>query len=298
MTISLKKNKDGNYFFMINSSKILVDKNDSDVINKYEWCIFENYVYSKMESKLSSIILNIDLEIEIDHINGNTLDNRRCNLRVGNQMILEQDILILEQELELGVDSQYIGVARNSIGWNASININGIIKEDLGDFNREQDAALARDYASKKYYKEFARLNFPDRPGWEEYFMSIAETVKSRSPDYYKVGSILVKDNRIISTGYNSIASGLDHESINWSDRNFINNTIIHAEMNVLLYSNSNFKDSILYTTSSPCISCLKMLSAAKIKQIIYKFEYKDIEKVKELADFFNIELIEYKNIR
>ena len=64
--------------------------------------------------------------------------------------------------------------------------------------------------------------------------------------------------------------------------------------MNVLLYSNSNFEDSILYTTLSPCSSCLKMLSAAKIKKIIYKNKYKDIENVQKLAIFFNIELIEY----
>lgn len=66
--------------------------------------------------------------------------------------------------------------------------------------------------------------------------------------------------------------------------------------MNVLLYSNSNFEDSILYTTLSPCSNCLKMLSAAKIKKIIYKNKYKDFENVEKLAIFFNIELIEYVN--
>lgn len=169
----------------------------------------------------------------------------------------------------------------------------------LGIFDREQDAALARDYAIKKHYAQFDEmpiLNFVKRPGWDEYFMNICEAVKLRSQDYYKVGSVLVsmKNNRIISTGYNSIASNLN-DDINWSQRDFISDVVIHSEMNVLLYSESKFEDSILYTTTSPCANCLKMLSASKIKKIIYKNEYKDIDKVKELAKFLKIELIQYK---
>ena len=129
--------------------------------------------------------------------------------------------------------------------------------------------------------------------------MNLAEAVKMRSPDHYKVGGVLVsiKNNRIISTGYNSIASNLN-DNIDWSQRDFINDIVIHAEMNILLYCESKFEDSILYITTSPCVSCLKMLSASKIKKIIYKHEYKDIDKVKKLAEFLQIELIEYENIR
>ena len=128
----------------------------------------------------------------------------------------------------------------------------------------------------------------------------MCEAVKLRSQDYYKVGSVLVsvKNNRIISTGYNSIAPNLNDDDINWSQRNLISDIVIHAEMNVLLYCESKFEESILYTTSSPCVSCLKMLSASKIKKIIYKHEYKDIDKVKKLSKFFKIELVEYQNIR
>ena len=89
--------------------------------------------------------------------------------------------------------------------------------------------------------------------------MNICDAVKLRSQDYYKVGSVLVsvKNNRIISTGYNSIAPNLN-DDINWSQRNLIGDIVIHAEMNVLLYCESKFEESILYTTSSPCVSCLK----------------------------------------
>lgn len=216
-----------------------------------------------------------------------------CNVR-----IITQKQNALNQTSE--TSSKYIGVHyhKTTNKWAATIEIDGNSKF-LGIFDREQDAALARDYATKNYFKEVGPLNFPERPGWDEYFMNICEAVKLRSPDHYKVGSVLVsiKNNRIISTGYNSIASSLN-DNIDWSQRDFISDVVIHAEMNVLLYCESKFEDSILYTTTSPCTNCLKMLSASKIKKIIYKHEYKDIDKVKKLAEFLQIELIEYKNIR
>lgn len=135
------------------------------------------------------------------------------------------------------------------------------------------------------------------RPDWDTYFMKIADVVKLRSLDPKRqVGSVLVslKNNRIISTGYNSLASGLDDNSINWEDRELVKNIVIHSEMNVLLYAKSLFEDSILYTTTSPCVNCLKHLSASKIKKVIYKEEYKDIEKVKDLCKFFNISITKY----
>lgn len=128
--------------------------------------------------------------------------------------------------------------------------------------------------------------------------MNLADVVKTRSLDpKTKVGSVLVslKDKRIISTGYNSIPAGLDDSSIDWSDREYIHTIIIHSEMNSILYANSRFEDSVLYTTLSPCCDCMKLLSCAKIKKVIYKNEYRDIEKSKELALFFGIEMVMYR---
>jgi dCMP deaminase len=128
---------------------------------------------------------------------------------------------------------------------------------------------------------------------WDNYFMSIAEIVKTRSPDNVKVGAVLVSksDNRLISTGYNGIKKGIDKTNINWDNREFVKKIIIHAETNVLLYANSKFKDTVLYTTMSPCISCIKLLSATSVTKIYYKEKYKDIEQSIELCKFFNIEL-------
>lgn len=133
------------------------------------------------------------------------------------------------------------------------------------------------------------------RVSWNDYFMNICEVIKTRSLDpKTQVGAVLVslKDKRIISTGYNSIPSGLDDFSIDWSDREYVHTIINHAEMNVLLYANNRFEDSVLYTTMSPCCSCMKLLSSAKIKKVIYKNKYKDIKKAEELALYFGIEMI------
>lgn len=292
------KNDDGNYIFIINNKTTIIDKDMYPLMYKHTWSIQKNYVRTK-DKLLSRIVMNCnenDNNLVVDHINGNTLDNRKCNLR-----LVTQAQNMLNKSSSKNSSSKYLGVYYDKITkkWAAVIGINGK-QIHLGVFEREQDAALARDYATKKYYKGFGRLNFPERPGWDEYMMKICEAVKLRSPDHYKVGSVLVstKDNRIISTGYNSSPPGLDDDKINWSDRDFVRKTVTHSEMNVLLYANSQFEDSILYTTSSPCVNCLKLLSSAKIKKIIYKHEYKDIEEVRKLCEFYSINLQEYVNIR
>jgi dCMP deaminase len=135
------------------------------------------------------------------------------------------------------------------------------------------------------------------RPSWDKYYMNIADVVKSRSNDTkIQVGSVIVslKDHRIISTGYNSVCAGIDDSIINWDDREHIRNLVIHSEMNAILYTQSKFEDAVIYCTLSPCKDCIKMLSATKIRKVIYKDDYKDIELVRELCKFFNIEIIKF----
>lgn len=166
----------------------------------------------------------------------------------------------------------------------------------LGYYDRECDAGLAYDYNIKQYQTN-PILNFPDKPNWHDYMMSIAETVKLRSPDYYKVGAVLVSinDNRIISTGYNGFPAGMN-ETIDLSNRPLVYSLIIHAEMNCVLYAQSKFEDSIMYITTSPCQNCLKLIAAAKIKKIYYKHDYKDIEMVKQICNLLKIEIIQYNS--
>lgn len=135
------------------------------------------------------------------------------------------------------------------------------------------------------------------RPNWDKYFMDIAEVVKTRSSDpKTQVGAVLVsmKDHRIISTGYNSLCSGMNDNEFNWNDRENVKLCVTHAETNCLLYSQSKFEDTILYCTLSPCKDCVKLLSATHVRKVIYKDEYRDFETSKKLCEFFKIELIKF----
>lgn len=135
-------------------------------------------------------------------------------------------------------------------------------------------------------------------PTWDEYFLNICEVVKTKSKDPKRqVGACLVslKDNRILSTGYNGLKSGVD-DNIDWTNRDLVHSLVLHAELNTLLHCRSMFEDSILYITCSCCKDCVKAISSANIKKIIFKDKYKDYEQVKQICDFYQIELIQYGN--
>ena len=140
-------------------------------------------------------------------------------------------------------------------------------------------------------------MTFMDRPSWDEYYMRIADVVKERSPDRTKVGAVLVslKDHRIISTGYNGLPAKMNDAAIDWSDRESVYKVVIHAETNALLYSQSKFEDAVLYCTLSPCKDCVKLLSATKIRKVVYKDRYRDFDACKDLCDYFNIDLVHHQ---
>jgi hypothetical protein len=93
----------------------------------------------------------------VDHINGNTLDNRRSNLRLATK---QQNACNMRVNKE-GCTSKYRGVGWHKMSkkWAARIMVNGR-RIHLGLFNSEVEAAKAYDEAAKKYFGEFARLNF------------------------------------------------------------------------------------------------------------------------------------------
>lgn len=133
---------------------------------------------------------------------------------------------------------------------------------------------------------------------WDEYFINIAKIISLKSKDLKKqVGCVLVSlnNNRIISTGYNGLPSGIN-DNINWNDRELVHSMIIHAEMNCIIYANNKYENAILYTTLSPCKDCIKIIAAAKIKKVIFLEKYKDLHISKKLCELFNIELIQFKN--
>ncbi len=127
------------------------------------------------------------------------------------------------------------------------------------------------------------------RPSWDRYFMEIATMVSSRSTCLRrKVGAVLVKDKRILATGYNGPPSGLAHceevgclrerLGIPSGERHEICRGL-HAEQNAIIQAalhGVSIRGAQLYSTTFPCIICSKMLINAGIRQIFYGEGYPD----------------------
>lgn len=127
------------------------------------------------------------------------------------------------------------------------------------------------------------------RPSWDEYFLEMANLVAKRSTCLRrKVGAVLVKDKRILATGYNGAPSGLSHcldigclrEKLNIpsGERHELCRGL-HAEQNALIQASLyglSVKNSVFYLTNQPCIICAKMLINAGIKEIIIADGYPD----------------------
>ena len=127
------------------------------------------------------------------------------------------------------------------------------------------------------------------RPSWDQYFLDIARLVATRSTcNRREVGAIIVKNKRILATGYNGAPSGLKHclETYCLRDKMKIPSgqrqelcRAIHAEQNAILQAvihHIDIKGSILYATNQPCISCGKMLINAGVKEIVIAGSYPD----------------------
>lgn len=133
------------------------------------------------------------------------------------------------------------------------------------------------------------------KPTWNEYFMSIAETVSTRSPDpKKKVGAVIVDSRkRIVSTGYNALPSKFDESGVDWENRDYVHSIIIHAECNAILYCDSKFQDLTLYSTLSPCPECMKLIKAAGISKVYFKEKYRKYDETFALANTFGLEILE-----
>ena len=115
------------------------------------------------------------------------------------------------------------------------------------------------------------------RPTWDEYFTKIVQVTSERSPCHrLQVGCLLVKDNRIVSQGYNGFLPGCKHNSI---VRDNHEQATVHAEQNALMdcaKRGVSCDNSTAYVTHYPCIICTRLLLAAGIKEIKYLTDYKN----------------------
>ena len=135
-----------------------------------------------------------------------------------------------------------------------------------------------------------------ERLSWDEYFSKIVSVTAERSPcDRLHVGCLLVKDNRIISQGYNGFLPGCPHKSI---IRDSHEQATIHAEQNALsdcAKRGVSCLGSTAYITHYPCIICARLLFASGISCVKYINDYHNDELVKEFADQLSICIIKIK---
>ncbi|MHB9003245.1 MAG: deoxycytidylate deaminase [Coriobacteriia bacterium] len=127
------------------------------------------------------------------------------------------------------------------------------------------------------------------RPSWDDYFMSIADQVAGRATCMRRsIGAVLVKDKRILATGYNGTASGLAHceevgcireqQNIPSGSRHELCRGI-HAEQNAVIQAAKYgiaMNGATAYCTHQPCVLCAKILLNAGVVEIVYREAYPD----------------------
>ena len=125
-----------------------------------------------------------------------------------------------------------------------------------------------------------------NRPTWDEYFKKIVLATRERSAcERLQVGCLLVKNNRIVSQGYNGFLPGCPHIS---KVRNNHEQATVHAEQNALCdcaKRGVSCMDATAYVTHYPCIICCRLLLASGIKEIKYINDYKNDELVSYFCD-------------
>ncbi len=122
-----------------------------------------------------------------------------------------------------------------------------------------------------------------------EYYMQVAELISTLSTaEKLKVGCVIVKDDRILSQGYNGTPSGWDNtcEDKVWDGSDYVLQTkpeVMHAERNALdkLAKSSGGGDgSSLFVTHAPCLECAKSIYATGIKRVFYRNQYRTLDGV------------------
>ena len=134
------------------------------------------------------------------------------------------------------------------------------------------------------------------RPDWDTYFMDIAHVVKTRSNcSRRQVAAVIVKDRRIISTGYNGTPRGVRNccdggcarcASDAPSGTGLGECICSHAEENSITqaaYHGISTKDATIYVTLSPCLMCSKMIINAGIREVVYDEEYSVTEQTRAI---------------
>ena len=146
------------------------------------------------------------------------------------------------------------------------------------------------------------------RPDWDTYFMNIADVVATRGNCLRRqVAAVIVKDHRIVSTGYNGTPSGVTNccdggcprcagDSPSGAD---LGDCICsHAEENAIAQAASHgisLQDTMLYSTLSPCLTCAKMIINVGIKEVVYRDEYEFDQQTSNLFSRAGVHCRQFK---
>lgn len=134
--------------------------------------------------------------------------------------------------------------------------------------------------------------SYEERLTWDEYFMSVAFLISARSScERLHVGCVLVKDNRIIATGYNGFLPNIPHESI---IRDGHEQGTVHAEQNAIAdcaKRGMNIEGATAYITHYPCLNCAKILASSGIKEVRYNTDYRNDELVEIITNLNIIQI-------
>lgn len=132
-----------------------------------------------------------------------------------------------------------------------------------------------------------------ERPSWDQMFMGTACLASTRSScERLNVGCVIVKNNRVITTGYNGFLKGAPHVSV---VKNGHEQFTIHAEQNAICDAANrgvSLDNTTAYITHYPCLNCFKLLIASGIKEVKYLENYKNDELVTRMAMENSIKLI------
>lgn len=136
------------------------------------------------------------------------------------------------------------------------------------------------------------QLETGTRLDWDQYFMCIAFLAAQRSPcSRLHVGSVIIKQNRLVSMGYNGFLPGCSHNSI---IRDGHEQAIVHSEMNAITdcaRRGISVDGATIYITHYPCLNCFRAIVASGIREIVFAEEYKNDPLVGILATEATISL-------
>jgi dCMP deaminase len=218
-------------------------------------------------------------------------ERSRARGREGAAQTLEQFALEEERELESKDPASQQLVATQRLA-DLTLYNNGSLEE----LHRQLDTLVPR-----------LMRNFP-RPEWDEYFMNIAKVVASRSNCIKrKVAAIIVKDRRVISTGYNGTPRGARNcneggcprcNSMAESGTALEECLCCHGEENAITqaaYHGTSVKGATLYTTLAPCLLCTKMIINSGIAEVVYNRDYALNERALSLLRECGVTLRQYQ---